>query len=40
LPKFFPLPHPSPVNRFWMAKNPWFKSDVLPELRELVANII
>ncbi|PKA98125.1 uracil-DNA glycosylase [Flavobacteriaceae bacterium MAR_2009_75] len=36
LPKFFPLPHPSPVNRFWMAKNPWFESDVLPELKERV----
>ena len=40
LPKFFPLPHPSPVNRFWMAKNPWFDTDVLPELKERVRNIL
>lgn len=33
LPKYFPLPHPSPRNRFWLTKNPWFESDVLPELR-------
>ena len=38
LPKFFPLPHPSPVNRFWMAKNPWFEEEVLDELRERVKN--
>lgn len=37
---YFPLPHPSPRNRFWLTKNPWFESDVLPELRELVANIL
>ncbi|QCX02021.1 uracil-DNA glycosylase family protein [Aggregatimonas sangjinii] len=36
LPQYFPLPHPSPVNRFWMAKNPWFEKAVLGELRETV----
>jgi len=36
LPKYFPLPHPSPVNRFWMSKNPWFEKEVLGELRESV----
>ena len=33
LPKFFPLPHPSPRNRFWLSRNPWFEQDVLPVLR-------
>jgi len=33
---FFPLPHPSPRNNIWMAKNPWFKADVLPELQHIV----
>jgi len=33
LPEFFPLPHPSPRNRRWLAQNPWFERDVLPELR-------
>jgi len=40
LPKYFPLPHPSPVNRFWRAKNPWFEREVVPELKELVSTII
>lgn len=37
LPKYFPLPHPSPRNRFWLSKNPWFEKEVLPTLKETVA---
>jgi uracil-DNA glycosylase len=33
LPEFFPLPHPSPRNRRWLAQNAWFERDVLPDLR-------
>ncbi|TNJ47152.1 uracil-DNA glycosylase family protein [Tamlana fucoidanivorans] len=40
LPKYFPLPHPSPRNRFWLTKNPWFELDVLPELRSRVKGLI
>lgn len=36
LPTYFPLPHPSPRNRFWLSKNMWFEKDVLPELRKRV----
>ncbi|MFH4966413.1 uracil-DNA glycosylase family protein [Gaetbulibacter sp. M235] len=36
LPKYFVLPHPSPRNNIWMTKNPWFESDVLPELKRLI----
>ena len=36
LPKYFPLPHPSPRNRFWLKKNPWFEEEVV---RKLEANI-
>lgn len=36
LPRYFPLPHPSPRNRLWLKKNPWFEADVLPELRRRV----
>lgn len=35
-PRFLPLPHPSPRNRFWLAKNPWFEENVLPELKRRV----
>ncbi len=40
LPKYLPLPHPSPRNRFWLTKNPWFDVEVLPELRERVKKLI
>lgn len=32
LPKYLPLPHPSPRNNIWMSKNPWFAEDLLPLL--------
>lgn len=32
----FPLPHPAWRSRLWMAGNPWFEAEVLPELRERV----
>ena len=32
-----PLPHPSPRNRLWLVRNPWFEVELLPELRDLVA---
>jgi len=35
-----PLPHPSPRNRLWLARNPWFESDLLPVLRKRVAEAL
>lgn len=32
-PRFFVLPHPSPRNNIWRAKNPWFDEEVLPALK-------
>jgi uracil-DNA glycosylase len=40
LPRFFPLPHPSPRNRFWLNRNPWFASAVLPVLRACVTSAL
>ncbi|MBU3820519.1 uracil-DNA glycosylase family protein [Flavobacteriaceae bacterium XHP0103] len=40
LPKFLPLPHPSPRNRFWLTKNPWFEKEVVPELRKEVKRLV
>jgi uracil-DNA glycosylase len=39
-PRFLPLPHPSPRNRFWLRKNPWFEAEVLPVLRQRTASIL
>ena len=33
LPESFPLPHPSPRNNRWLAKNRWFEAEALPELK-------
>lgn len=40
LPEYFPLPHPSPVNHFWMRKNPWFEVEVLPELKKRILRLL
>ncbi len=40
LPQYFLLPHPSPRNNIWQAKNKWFREEVLPELRKRVADCI
>ncbi len=40
LPEFFVLPHPSPRNNIWQAKNRWFPEAVLPELKERVQQIL
>lgn len=36
----FPLPHPAWRSRLWMARNPWFEAEVLPELRAQVAGLV
>lgn len=40
LPEYWPLPHPSPVNRFWRIKNPWFEDEVVPKLQVKIRNIL
>lgn len=40
LPRFFPLVHPSPRNQLWMKRNPWFEAEVLPALKERVAEAL
>lgn len=35
-----PLPHPSPLNNRWLKANPWFEIEVLPSLKQRVAEII
>lgn len=40
LPKYFPLPHPSPRNRFWFTRNPWFEGEVVSQLQKSIKTIL
>jgi len=37
---FLPLVHPSPRNRLWMKRNPWFEKEIVPMLRKEVRRIM
>jgi uracil-DNA glycosylase len=39
-PRVVPLPHPSPRNNLWLKRNPWFETELLPKLRERVAEVL
>ncbi|WP_029942465.1 uracil-DNA glycosylase family protein [Streptococcus suis] len=40
LPTYFPLPHPSPRNNIWQAKNPWFQAEIIPNLQKILMQIL
>nr|WP_238481430.1 uracil-DNA glycosylase family protein [Motilimonas sp. E26] len=39
-PSIVPLPHPSPRNNIWLRRNSWFESELVPELRKRVSELI
>ena len=39
-PHTIPLPHPSPRNNIWLAKNPWFEHEVIPILQKKVKELV
>ena len=39
-PAVVPLPHPSPRNNIWLTRNPWFDDELLPVLRQRVADAL
>jgi len=39
-PGIFPLPHPSWRNTGWLKKHPWFETDLLPQLRARVSQVM
>jgi uracil-DNA glycosylase len=39
LPKYLPLPHPSPRNNIWLKKNSWFVEDVIPVLQNKIVSL-
>jgi len=40
LPDYFVLPHPSPRNNIWQAKNPWFGDYVLPTFKKTMKKVL
>ena len=40
LPKYFPLPHPSPRNIGWRLKHPEFEKNIIPVLQSLCKSIL
>lgn len=40
LPNYFPLVHPSPRNKIWQKRNPWFEKDVISILRDKVNEVL
>lgn len=40
LPDYLPTPHPSWRTRGWVARNPWFEAELLPDLRARVAALV
>ncbi len=34
-----PLPHPSPRNQPWLARNPWFENDLVPAIRSAIRSL-
>lgn len=39
-PGFYPLPHPSWRNTGWLRRNPWFETELVPELRRTVRDVL
>jgi uracil-DNA glycosylase len=40
LPQYLPLVHPSPRNKIWQKKNPWFEKKIVPHLQKIVTRSI
>ena len=39
-PRYFATPHPSWRNNVWLKKNPWFETDLLPQLRRRIRALL
>ncbi len=40
LPDRVVLPHPSPRNRHWVTKNPWFETETLPVVKARLNEVL
>lgn len=39
LPRQIVMPHPSPRNRHWLTKNPWFEAEAIPAVMDRVRQV-
>lgn len=39
-PDIVPMPHPSPRNNLWLARNPWFERELIPALQGRVREVL
>lgn len=39
-PRIVALPHPSPRNNGWLKRHPWFERELVPLLRERIAQVL
>ena len=40
LPTYLPLVHPSPRNKIWQKKNPWFEQEIVPTIQNIVKELL
>lgn len=40
LPDYIPLVHPSPRNRIWQKRNPWFELELIPDLQLIMKKFL
>jgi uracil-DNA glycosylase len=40
LPEFLPLVHPSPRNKIWQKRNPWFEQELVPEIQTKIHELL
>lgn len=40
LPQHLPLVHPSPRNKIWQKKNPWFEQEIVPQLQVITGKVM
>jgi len=40
LPTQVVLPHPSPRNQHWLAKNPWFLDETVPAIQSQISHVL
>ncbi len=40
LPHYLPMPHPSWRSTGWLKRNPWFETDLVPDLRQRISSLL